>query len=68
MKILAIADRPPRKGLKEYVEREKVDLIVRKWGQPPFMLRQTNAKNKQGRCRRRNISRTQSIQDQSENF
>ncbi|MEI6490743.1 MAG: metallophosphoesterase [bacterium] len=28
MKILAIADRPPRKGLKELVEKEGVDLIV----------------------------------------
>ena len=28
MKILAIADRPPRKGLKELVEKEGVELIV----------------------------------------
>ncbi len=27
MKILAIADRPPRKGLKELVERENIDIV-----------------------------------------
>jgi len=27
MKILAIADRPPRKGLKELVEKEEIDII-----------------------------------------